>query len=181
MTLERDRHGAEGRPSNQLLVVVAHIHEATLSMVPVARVDCCRSWSSNRNRKTQERSLIEVRIRRYRTCTGGLSDMRPISKWSSTMDISLMMKTVCLVHQLPEDQPSSLGLICCECKQRLDCEAPQGHCRSFWESQPVISNGDPCAVFTLAWDNFRIRSLHPSTAWDEFERDAKEVLNSPHR
>jgi hypothetical protein len=90
-------------------------------------------------------------------------------------------QTVCLVHQLPEDQPSSLGLICRECKLRLQAVMPQGRCRSFWESQPVIRNGDPCAVFTLAWDNFQIRSLHPSTAWDELEREAKEVLSSSHR
>lgn len=92
---------------------------------------------------------------------------------------STTMQTVCLVHQLLEDQPSSLGLICRECKQRLQCEAPHGRCLSFWESQPVLSNGDPCAVFTLVWENFQIRSLHPTTAWDDLEREARDVLNSP--
>ncbi len=92
-----------------------------------------------------------------------------------------MLQTFCLAHQMPEDQPSSFGLICRECQQRLQTESPQGRCRSFWESQPVMSNGDPCAVFTLAWDNFQIRSLHQSTAWDDLERDAREVLSSTRR
>ena len=87
-------------------------------------------------------------------------------------------RTICLVHQLPEDQPSSLGLICRECKSRLRREAPHGRCLSFWESQPVIdAEGESCAVFTLAWDDFQIRSQHPTTAWDDLERLAREVLN----
>ena len=34
---------------------------------------------------------------------------------------------------------------------------------SYWESQPAAysTEGEPCFVFTLAWDDFRIRSLHP--------------------
>ena len=34
---------------------------------------------------------------------------------------------------------------------------------SYWESQPEVytAEGEPCFVFTLVWDDFRIRSLHP--------------------
>lgn len=33
---------------------------------------------------------------------------------------------------------------------------------SFWESQPVAYRLDrePCFVYSLKWDDFRIRSLH---------------------
>ena len=102
--------------------------------------------------------------------------MSPVTNATTTS-----IQTFCLVHQLPEDQPSSLGLICHECKKRLQHEAPRGRCLSFWESQPVINNGDPCTVFTLAWENFQIRSLPPTTAWDELEREASDVLKSANR
>lgn len=85
--------------------------------------------------------------------------------------------TRCLEHQLAEDQPSPLGLICRVCLARLLQDPPHGPCRGFWESQPVNdSNGEACAVFTLAWDDFQIRSQHPATGWDELERAAREVL-----
>ena len=34
---------------------------------------------------------------------------------------------------------------------------------SYWESQPEVytAEGEPCFVFAMVWDNFRIRSLHP--------------------
>jgi hypothetical protein len=34
---------------------------------------------------------------------------------------------------------------------------------SYWESQPAAysTEREPCFVFILAWDDFRIRSLHP--------------------
>ena len=70
-------------------------------------------------------------------------------------------QTRCLEHQLPEDQPSPYGLICRECHARLREDPPRGSCRGVWESQPVLSDGEPCAVFALVWDNFQIRSLHP--------------------
>lgn len=85
--------------------------------------------------------------------------------------------TRCLEHQLPEDQPSPYGLICRECQARLLNDPPHGRCRGFWESQPVANeDGEACAVFTLAWDNFQIRSQQAMTAWDEAERAARDVL-----
>jgi hypothetical protein len=71
--------------------------------------------------------------------------------------------THCLTHQLPEDQPSPIGLVCPECKQRLYVDPPVGNCLAFWESQPgaYALDGEPCWVFTLVWDDCRIRSLHP--------------------
>lgn len=86
--------------------------------------------------------------------------------------------THCLEHQLPEDQPSPLGLICHECHSRLLADPPNGPCRGYWESQPVLSDGEPCSVFTLAWDDFQIRSRHPTKAWDDLERAAREVLSA---
>lgn len=70
--------------------------------------------------------------------------------------------TLCLTHQLPEESASPVGLVCPECKQRLYLEPPAGRCRSFWESQPAAYalDGRPCFVYTLVWDDFRIRSLH---------------------
>ena len=69
--------------------------------------------------------------------------------------------TLCLTHQLPEDQPSSLGLLCRLCKEHIQRQPPTGRCLSFWESQPVHIAGESCSVFTLVWDDFQIRSLHP--------------------
>lgn len=89
---------------------------------------------------------------------------------------SIATQTRCLEHQLPEDQPSPYGLICRECHARLRDDPPRGSCRGFWESQPVLSHGEPCAVFALVWDNFQIRSLHPSTALDDLERMARQIL-----
>ena len=59
---------------------------------------------------------------------------------------------------------SRVGIVCPECKQRLYLNPPQGRCRSFWESQPVAYSLDrsPCFVFSLNWDDFQIRSLHPA-------------------
>lgn len=90
---------------------------------------------------------------------------------------SIDPQTRCLEHQLPEDHVSPHGLICRECYARLRDDPPTGACRGFWESQPVLSNGEPCAVFALVWNNFQIRSLHPSTALNELERTAHEVLD----
>ncbi|MEX1232473.1 MAG: hypothetical protein WEB58_19660 [Planctomycetaceae bacterium] len=79
------------------------------------------------------------------------------------LEIPLNHTTYCLTHFLPEDQTSTVGLVCPRCKQRLYTQPPQGHCRSFWESQPAAYSPrrEPCFVYTLLWDDFRIRSLHP--------------------
>jgi hypothetical protein len=71
--------------------------------------------------------------------------------------------THCLTHQRPEDQSSPIGLVCPECKQRLYVAPPEGPCLAFWESQPgaYALDGEPCWVFALVWDDFRIRALHP--------------------
>lgn len=95
----------------------------------------------------------------------------------STNLASLSNGTFCLEHRLPEDQPSPYGLVCCECHARLLADPPQGPCRGFWESQPVLRGDEPCSVFTLVWDNFQIRSLHPPSALNDIERLAREVLN----
>ncbi len=94
---------------------------------------------------------------------------------------AISAQTRCLEHHLPEDCPSSVGLICRECYAHLQQDPPRGPCRSFWESQPVFSNGDSCSVFALVWDDFQIRSLHPTTAWEDLERDALNVLSSANR
>ena len=74
------------------------------------------------------------------------------------------MFTHCLEHQHAEDQMSPLGLVCPRCKQRLYVAPPRGRGRGYWESQPVAYSldGRPCFVYTLVWDDFRIRSLHPA-------------------
>lgn len=74
--------------------------------------------------------------------------------------------THCLTHQLPEDQATPLGLVCRECCARLNESPPEGERRGFWESQPgaYATDGRPCWVFSLLWDDFRIRSLHPAEA-----------------
>lgn len=71
---------------------------------------------------------------------------------------------LCLQHQLPEDQTSPIGLVCSCCKQRLYVEPPQGARLNFWESQPAAYTLDrkPCFVFSIRWDDFSIRSLHPA-------------------
>lgn len=84
--------------------------------------------------------------------------------------------TVCLTHQLPEDQLSSLGLICRECKAQLQAKPPQGRCLSFWEEAPAACtlDGEPYRVFTLAWDDFRVRSMHPPT---DISNEAERLLS----
>ncbi|MCA9117223.1 MAG: hypothetical protein KDA79_19270 [Planctomycetaceae bacterium] len=71
--------------------------------------------------------------------------------------------TLCLTHQLPEDQMSPVGLVCRCCKQRLYLRRPAGRCMAYWESQPAAYSlaGAPCFVFTLRWNDYCIRSLHP--------------------
>lgn len=85
------------------------------------------------------------------------------------MDETFRGRTICLTHQLPEDQMSPVGLVCPHCKQRLYTAPPQGRCRAFWESQPMAYSldGEPCFVYTLLWDDFRIRSLHPPHATED--------------
>ncbi len=70
----------------------------------------------------------------------------------------------CLTHQRPEDQMSPVGLVCDRCKQRLYVKPPLGSCRGYWESQPAAYSltREPCFVYVLAWEDFRIRSLHPA-------------------
>ena len=77
--------------------------------------------------------------------------------------------TWCLEHQTAEDQMSPVGLVCPECKRRLYTQPPTGLLRTCWESQPgaYAADGEPCFVYTLIWDDFRIRSLH--AAGDEFD------------
>lgn len=72
--------------------------------------------------------------------------------------------TQCLAHQLPEDQSSPAGLVCPLCKQRLYVSPPRGRGFSCWESQPgaYTLTGEPCFVYTIVWEDFRIRSLHPA-------------------
>lgn len=72
--------------------------------------------------------------------------------------------TQCLTHQLPEDQGSPVGPVCSLCKQRLYVNPPRGRVSSCWESQPGAYTlaGEPCFVYTIIWEDFRIRSLHPA-------------------
>jgi hypothetical protein len=84
----------------------------------------------------------------------------------------------CLAHQRPEDQMTPLGLVCPDCKRTLYLSPPTGRCRSFWESQPGASdlNGQPCWVYTLMWDDFRIRSLHPANVENDVRGALAELL-----
>ena len=70
--------------------------------------------------------------------------------------------TYCLEHQHAEDRPSSRGLVCPQCYERLKELPPQGECHSYWDSQPAAYTvqGEPCWVYNLQWPDFRIRSLH---------------------
>jgi hypothetical protein len=79
------------------------------------------------------------------------------------MDFEFPKFNQCLTHQLPETQASPLGLVCARCKQHLYVAPPHGRCSAYWESQPAAysPDGEPCFVFVLAWDDYRIRSLHP--------------------
>lgn len=89
------------------------------------------------------------------------------------MPIEPLFETRCLTHQLIEDQPSVLGLVCSECKQRLESRPPRGRAMSFWESQPAAysAEGEPCFVYTIMWDDFRIRSLHPPAIDERARRE----------
>lgn len=82
----------------------------------------------------------------------------------------------CLTHNLPEDQQSLIGPVCSCCKQHLYVSPPAGTCRSFWESQPAAYTLDrePCFVYTLMWDDFRIRTLHPPGT--EFDVRSRNVV-----
>ena len=75
--------------------------------------------------------------------------------------------THCLTHQLPEDRASPLGLVCPDCKVQLQTAPPRGRALGFWESQPAAFtlSREPCFVYTLVWDRFRIRSLHTTTGF----------------
>lgn len=77
--------------------------------------------------------------------------------------------TRCLVHQMDETQPSPVGLVCPRCKHRLYAKPPKGDRRNFWESQPLAYtlDGKPCFVYSLMWDDFRIRSLYIGDYEDE--------------
>lgn len=70
--------------------------------------------------------------------------------------------THCLTHQFEEDQATPLGMMCPCCKLRLYAIPPEGPCRAFWESQPGAYTlaREPLFVFSLMWNDFRIRSLH---------------------
>lgn len=93
----------------------------------------------------------------------------PSEGYDPGMPIPLREFTWCLEHQALEDQMSPVGLVCPECKRRLYVDPPAGLYRTWWESQPAAWSPDrePCFVYTLAWDDFRIRSLH--AAGDEYD------------
>jgi len=78
--------------------------------------------------------------------------------------------TFCLAHQLPEDDSSPVGLVCARCRHQLRADPPRGNPLCCWESQPPVFglDGSPCFVYTLIWENFRIRSLHPAELQTDF-------------
>lgn len=96
------------------------------------------------------------------------------------MDSPDFTLTTCLEHQRLEDQMSRVGLVCPECKRRLYLDPPHGRCMSFWESQPAAYtlDGQPCFVFSLMWDDYRIRSLHPADSEND-QRGA--IVRDAHR
>src|SRR5262245_63623326 len=79
------------------------------------------------------------------------------------MEFAFPKYNQCLTHQLPEVQAGPVGLVCSRCRQHLQVAPPRGRCSAYWESQPAAYSldGEPCFVYVLAWDNYRIRSLHP--------------------
>lgn len=86
----------------------------------------------------------------------------------------------CLNHQLTEDQMSPIGLVCPLCKHRLYVRPPRGHCRGFWESQPAAYTltREPCFVYSLIWDDFRIRTLHPASSTEDPRGANARLLNT---
>lgn len=90
------------------------------------------------------------------------ADRQPASHDPAQQSAAERPFAVCLEHQAVEDQMSPVGLVCPCCKHRLYVTPPTGRCRSFWESQPAAWSVDrqPAFVYTLLWDDFRIRSLH---------------------
>lgn len=119
--------------------------------------------------------------------------------YDGEMGIPLREYAWCLEHQAAEDQMSPVGLVCPECKHRLYTQPPKGRLATFWESQPGAWTVDrrPCFVYSLLWDDYRIRSLHaaeeefdirsrnvrlelavqmPPENADDFESDAEEFL-----
>jgi hypothetical protein len=95
------------------------------------------------------------------------------------MENHVQQFTFCLTHQRIEDQMSPVGLVCDCCKKKIYTNPPQGNCMSFWESQPgaYSLNREPCFIYTLIWDDFRIRSLHPPEATEDSRSINKEVEN----
>lgn len=71
---------------------------------------------------------------------------------------------------------SLLGPVCACCKQRLYVDPPAGPCQTYWESQPAAYSleGEPCFIYTLVWDDFRIRTLHPPGT--EFDLRSQNVV-----
>jgi hypothetical protein len=88
------------------------------------------------------------------------------------MHSELLFPSRCLTHQLVEDQASMVGLVCRLCKEHLDALPPRGRPLRFWESQPAAFSaaGEPCFVYTILWEDYRIRSLHPPHADDAARR-----------
>jgi hypothetical protein len=108
-----------------------------------------------------------------------------LSSMKHEMDAPKTQFTHCLHHQLPEDQASTLGLVCALCKHRLYAHPPQGECRSYWLGQPGAYSLDrePCFVYVLSWDDFEIRSLHPAGSTEDHRsakaRAAQSAATSP--
>lgn len=53
---------------------------------------------------------------------------------------------------------------------------------AFWESQPVAYTLDrqPCFAYTLVWENFRIRSLHPAESESDNRAERVSKLQGRH-
>lgn len=96
------------------------------------------------------------------------------------MEFSNDQFTYCLLHQRIEDQMSPIGLVCDCCKEKIYTDPPSGNCISYWESQPgaYSLNRDPCFIYTLIWDNYRIRSLHPPES-NEDSRSLNRPVENP--
>ncbi len=75
---------------------------------------------------------------------------------------STSTSTYCLTHQRVEDICSPLGRVCRECAGEVRRRKLRRPRYAYWESQPPAFSlsGTPQFVYTLLWDDFRIRSLH---------------------
>jgi hypothetical protein len=134
-----------------------------------AYVGCIERAENNSTGNAEHIAACESESSLRSECCARRWQCEPRTGYDGEMSHECAPFTRCLSHQLPEDQTSPVGLVCSQCKQSLYANPPRGRCLSFWESQPAAYSpeGEPCFVYTLMWDDFRIRSLHAPDSLDD--------------